>query len=92
MTGYGDAELSDTRIAAMSPAERRDLIQRLQRPLNEVFPPPIARRMRRSRLTKAALEFIWKAGQLMLNGMRQDHSWACPGQHYVNIYDYIRHK
>ena len=30
--------------------------------------------------------------QLMLNGMRQDHSWAWPGQHYVNIYDYIRHK
>ena len=30
--------------------------------------------------------------QLMLNGMRQDHSWAGPGQHYVNIYDHIRHK
>ena len=30
--------------------------------------------------------------QLMLTGMRQDHSWAWPGQHYVNIYDYIRHK
>jgi starch synthase len=28
--------------------------------------------------------------QLMLNGMRQDHSWAWPGQHYVNIYDHIR--
>jgi len=28
--------------------------------------------------------------QLMLNGMRQDHSWAEPGQHYVNIYDHIR--
>ena len=28
----------------------------------------------------------------MLNGIRQDHSWAWPGQHYVNIYDYIRHK
>jgi hypothetical protein len=26
----------------------------------------------------------------MLNGMRQDHSWAWPGQHYVNIYDHIR--
>ena len=39
MTGYGDGELSDTRIAAMSPAERRDLIQRLQRPRDEVFPP-----------------------------------------------------
>ena len=30
--------------------------------------------------------------QLMLNGMRADHSWAQPGQHYLNIYDYIRHK
>jgi len=28
--------------------------------------------------------------RLMLNGMRQDHSWAWPGQHYVNIYDHIR--
>lgn len=26
---------------------------------------------------------------LMVNGMRQDHSWADPGQHYVNIYEYI---
>jgi hypothetical protein len=51
MTGYGDDVLSDDRIAAMSPAERRDLIQRLQRPLDEVLPPPIARRMRRNRLT-----------------------------------------
>jgi starch synthase len=29
---------------------------------------------------------------LMLNGMRQDHSCAWPGQHYLNIYDHIRHK
>ena len=29
--------------------------------------------------------------QLMLNGM-EDHSWSWPGQHYVNIYDHIRHK
>jgi len=43
--------LSDARIVAMSPAERRDLIQRLQRPLDEVFPPPVAHRMRRNRLT-----------------------------------------
>jgi len=27
--------------------------------------------------------------QLMVNGMRKDHSWADPGQHYVNIYEYI---
>jgi len=51
MTSYGDGVLSDARIAAMSPADRRDLIQRLQRPLDEVFPPPVARRMRRTRLT-----------------------------------------
>jgi hypothetical protein len=51
MTGLDDGVLSDARIAAMSPAERRHLIQRLQRPLDEVFPPPVARRMRRTRLT-----------------------------------------
>jgi hypothetical protein len=50
MTGYGDDVLSDARIAAMSPAERRDLIERLQCPFDEVFPPPIERRMRRIRL------------------------------------------
>ncbi len=27
--------------------------------------------------------------KLMVNGMRQDHSWADPGQHYVNIYEFI---
>jgi hypothetical protein len=51
MTGYGEGGLSDADIAAMSPAERKDLIQRLERPLDEVFPPAIARRMRRNRLT-----------------------------------------
>ncbi|KEF94994.1 hypothetical protein K883_05179 [Mycobacterium sp. TKK-01-0059] len=51
MTGYDDGVLSDARIAAMSPQQRRDLILRLQRPLDEVFPPPVARRMRRTRLT-----------------------------------------
>ena len=29
---------------------------------------------------------------LMLNGMRVDRSWAGPGQDYLNIYDYVRHK
>lgn len=29
---------------------------------------------------------------LMLNGMRCDYSWRNPGQHYLNIYDYIREK
>jgi len=51
MTDYGDGVLSDAQIAAMSPAQRRDLIQRLERPLDEVFPSAIARRMRRNRLT-----------------------------------------
>jgi hypothetical protein len=51
MTDYGDGVPSDAQIAAMSPAQRRDLIQRLERPLDEVFPPAIARRMRRNRLT-----------------------------------------
>jgi starch synthase len=30
--------------------------------------------------------------RLMINGMRQDHSWAGPGQHYLNIYEHIRHR
>ena len=30
--------------------------------------------------------------QLMLNSMRSDYSWARPGQDYLNIYEYIRHK
>jgi hypothetical protein len=51
MTDYGDGSLSDAQIAAMSPAQRRDLIQRLERPLEEVFPTTLARRMRRNRLT-----------------------------------------
>jgi hypothetical protein len=51
MTGFGDGALSDAQIAAMSPAQRRDLIQRLERPRDEVFPPAMARRMRRHRLT-----------------------------------------
>jgi hypothetical protein len=51
MTDYGDGVPSDAQIAAMSPAQRRDLIQRLERPLEEIFPPAIARRMRHTRLT-----------------------------------------
>lgn len=54
MTSEDDNMLSDAQIAAMSPDQRRDLIQRLQRPLDEVFPPPMARRMRRTRLTMTA--------------------------------------
>lgn len=30
--------------------------------------------------------------QLMINGMKYDYSWNFPGQHYVNIYEYIRFK
>jgi starch synthase len=29
--------------------------------------------------------------QLMLNGMKHDHSWNHAGQDYLNIYNYIRH-
>ena len=29
---------------------------------------------------------------LMLNGMRCDNSWNHPGEHYMNIYDYIQDK
>ncbi|MEN4451519.1 hypothetical protein [Mycobacterium sp. SM3041] len=46
-----ESGLSDAAIAAMTPAQRHDLIMRLQRPLDEVFPPALARRMRRIRLT-----------------------------------------
>jgi starch synthase len=30
--------------------------------------------------------------QLQQNGMRCDYSWNKPAQHYLNIYEYIRHK
>ncbi len=30
--------------------------------------------------------------QLMINGMKSDYSWRRPGENYVNIFDYIRHK
>ncbi len=30
--------------------------------------------------------------QLMENAMAADHSWARPGQDYLNIYEYIRHE
>jgi len=28
----------------------------------------------------------------MASAMRTDYSWARPGQDYLNIYEYIRHK
>jgi hypothetical protein len=43
--------VSDAQIAAMSPAERRDLIHRLERPLDELVPPPVLDRIRRIRLS-----------------------------------------
>ncbi len=30
--------------------------------------------------------------ELMINGMRYDYSWNHPGQHYMNVYEYIREK
>jgi len=30
--------------------------------------------------------------ELMCNGMRRDHSWARPGQDYLNVYEHVRHK
>lgn len=30
--------------------------------------------------------------QLVINGMNTDYSWNHPGSHYLNIYEYIRHK
>jgi starch synthase len=30
--------------------------------------------------------------ELVASAMRADYSWARPGQHYLNIYEYIRHK
>lgn len=47
----GDGTISDARIAEMSAGERRDLIHRLERPLDELVPPAVAERSRRIRLT-----------------------------------------
>jgi starch synthase len=40
---------------------------------------------------------LWSAAphqfrQLAVNGMRADYSWARPGEDYLDIYEYIRHK
>jgi hypothetical protein len=42
--------VSDAHIAAMSAAERRELIQRLERPIDELLPAPVLTRVRRVRL------------------------------------------
>jgi hypothetical protein len=46
----GDGKVSDAQIAAMSADERRDLIHRLERPLDELLAPSILERSRRIRL------------------------------------------
>jgi len=30
--------------------------------------------------------------KVMLNGMRYDNSWNCPGAKYQSIYEHIRHR
>lgn len=30
--------------------------------------------------------------ELMMNGMSYDFSWNYPGQHYMQVYDFIRYK
>ena len=34
----------------------------------------------------------WEFRQLVVNGMHYDYSWNHPGENYLKIYDYIRHK
>jgi hypothetical protein len=45
-----DTVVSDAQIAAMSPAERRELIHRLERPIGDLMPPSELERIRRIRL------------------------------------------
>lgn len=45
-----DGILSDGQIAALTPEQRRDLIQRLEQPLTELVDPAVLSRMRRIRL------------------------------------------
>jgi hypothetical protein len=84
MTANSDDALSDDRIAAMSPAVRRDLIKRLQRPRDEVFLPSIARRMRRNRvtlMTAGAIGLIpWTVYlSFSLPANYVAHNWPRPG-------------
>jgi hypothetical protein len=46
-----DGILTDVQIAALTPAERRELITRLQAPLGDVIDPVLLNRMRRARLS-----------------------------------------
>ncbi|MEE6135707.1 hypothetical protein SKC41_05095 [Mycobacterium sp. 050128] len=45
-----DGVLTDEQIAALTPAQRRDLIARLEAPLSEVIDPAVIARIRRLRL------------------------------------------
>lgn len=45
-----DGVLTDEQIAALTPAQRRDLITRLEAPLSEVIDPEVIARIRRLRL------------------------------------------
>ena len=45
-----DSRVSDAQIAAMSAAERRELISRLERPIDELLPSSVLVRVRRVRL------------------------------------------
>jgi hypothetical protein len=42
--------VSDAQIAGMSAADRRELIQRLERPIDELLPPSVLTRVRRVRI------------------------------------------
>ena len=46
-----DGILTDAQIATLTPAERQDLIHRLEQPLSELIDPALLVRMRRIRLT-----------------------------------------
>lgn len=45
-----------------------------------------------SRAISCYYQFPLDFRELMKNAMRYDFSWKNPGQHYLNIYDYIRDK
>ncbi|HOU91440.1 MAG TPA: glycogen synthase, partial [Polyangiaceae bacterium] len=44
------------------------------------------------RAVRCYYEYPQHFRDLMVNGMRADYSWNVPGQHYLNIYDFIRDK
>jgi hypothetical protein len=51
--------VSDALIAAMSPTERRELITRLERPLDELLSTPTFERVRRLRLVLMIGAIVW---------------------------------